>query len=131
MPKKCAFGAKFNIARRSGRSTCQRRLSILRFNERRRLIFGRTRVDPAAKFAIADSVKEIDRKPDNKPDKETNPGFDWQTEHQNQAEEHAETRERRSHRATKWTRPTRILASQYNHTQANQNKGKQCADVRQ
>ena len=75
------------------------------------------------------AVKEINQEPDSEPDHKTNPGHHRQAQHQSQAHEYAEDWKNRNERDTKWTRSFGIDAAQHVHTEANQNKREERADV--
>lgn len=58
----------------------------LRFDDRRRDVLGNAGVVAAAQFAVANAVEEVNRQTNQEPDEETDPGFQRQTQHQDQAE---------------------------------------------
>src|SRR6266542_7045000 len=94
------------LARRGGW-----RLTLpLRLDERRRNVLRRPLVDPAAQFAVAYAVKEINAKADREPNKEANPCFDWQTQHQHKAKKYAQKREQRHQGHTEWAQAAGIFA---------------------
>src|ERR1700730_3206031 len=64
-------------ANRSQRSNAS--LSILRFDDRRWLIFCPAGIDAASQFAVPQTVEKINTKTDREPNKETYPRFDRQT----------------------------------------------------
>src|SRR5207245_10306839 len=101
----------------------------VRFNDRRRLIFGDTGVFAAAQFAVANSVKEVNRETDREPDKETDPSLERQTHHQHETKQDAENWKQRHQRNTKWPRPICVRSAQDHHAETNQNKSEQGSDV--
>src|SRR6476660_9125445 len=93
-----------------------------RLHDRRNDVFGRAFVDSTAQPAMAHAVEEINEEPENQPDHEANPGQDRQTEHQRDAENHAENWEPRDHRNAEWPRPRRIGPPQNNDAEADEDE---------
>ena len=76
----------------------------LRLNQGRRLIFGRSGVQTATEFAVTHAVEEINHEADCEPDEETDPCFQWQTEHQHEAKDHSKNgKDRHERRSTEQT----------------------------
>src|SRR6266446_5835763 len=111
--------------------TSRSRSAILRLNQRRWLVFSDSGVDTAAQLAVSDPVKEINRETDREPGKETDPGLERQTQHQEKAKDHAENWKQRHQRNTKRSRPACFGSSQDNDTDANKNKGEERSDIGQ
>src|SRR5262249_9915035 len=86
-------------------------------------------VDAAAQFAVRDSVKKINRQTDREPNKETDPSFERQAQHQDQTKDDAENRKDRIHRNTKRARAIRFRSAQDHDSEANQNEGEELPNV--
>src|SRR5207244_12765064 len=103
--------------------------AALRLDQRWGNIFGWPDIDTTANFAVPHAVQEIDQQPDSQPDDKPNPGHHRQTQHQSEAQQHAEDWENRDERHAKGTTPFRIDAAQHVYANANQNKCKECSDI--
>src|SRR2546425_9807459 len=105
--------------------------AALRLDQRRSKISVWPDIDTTANFAVRHAVQEIDQQPDSQPDDKPNPGHHRQTQHQSETQQYPKDWENRNERHAKGTRPFRIDAAQHVYANANQNKRKECSDIRQ
>src|ERR1700688_2017508 len=76
------------------------------------------------------AVQKIDSQPNGQPRKESQPGENWQARHQKHAKQHTQNRRSNPAGRAKATMAARIAVAQNNHSNRNQGKGEEGADVR-
>src|ERR1043166_120899 len=101
----------------------------LRMDDRRRDVLSDTGVQAAPQFAVANAVEEVNHQADPEPNAKPDPCLSWQAEHERDAKNDAENRERRHHRHPKRPWPLRRGFAQHVDAEANQNEGEERADV--